>query len=172
MSKRFGRNQKRKMQAQLSNTQSALEMEKLIHNHTAGERDKARRQVRLCAEVLGNKFIGFDPEVMHIDQFIDRLYIPAIEWFGSLFEPDFRYNAALDRKIELKPLYVDVQKRDDLGDVGYQVACYLPNGNWRLFVSENALKNLSRQSAEHFVLNAIGRDLVRKVVELSHGRKK
>lgn len=76
MSKRFGRNQKRKMRAELANAVEAhrLECELSRYLRLKGERDAST--VKRVANVLGEHFAALDPKTLMVDRLIHFLKLP------------------------------------------------------------------------------------------------
>ncbi|BCB62173.1 hypothetical protein HaloA020_28740 [Halomonas sp. A020] len=134
MPKRFGRNQKRKMRAQIQQWQEAhrRECELASWFREKGRRDK--ETVQRVADVLGEHFAALEPKTMLVDRMIGYLRLPAVRKQPFCFEMSDELSPCVEMVIsEIKANWLELKAdkltdqqfvvlRSPCGDAGYALS--------------------------------------------------
>jgi hypothetical protein len=77
MSKRFGRNQRRKMREQAENLSAALVREQGLLRHQSGVIARQREALDDVAATLGNYFAGLPAKTIEVERLLREIRLPA-----------------------------------------------------------------------------------------------
>ncbi|MBT2773798.1 hypothetical protein J7J47_16365 [Halomonas sp. ISL-60] len=76
MGNRFGRNQKRKMRAEIAKLESAYKRESELAKYLRAQGLRDNDTVKRVADVLGEHFAALDPKTVQVDRMIGYLRLP------------------------------------------------------------------------------------------------
>lgn len=170
MSKRFGRNQKRKLLEQVKEAKAwgheaneGWKMANALISRQRGIIDDQRNVIELVEEILGKNFIGLPPEEIEVAKNLDKIRFPA-----SRREARFRFDAdvtmqvcetlleleksGMDGFIDRMSREVHFRWKSPEGECGYMVA---PESWWAL--PPERRKEIAMTEVAHSMANYISR---------------
>ncbi|WP_286237969.1 hypothetical protein [Neptuniibacter halophilus] len=100
MSKRFGRNQKRKMRQEFQHLQTRFDEQGKKAKNLENNLISSELQLRRFAEVVDERFIGLEPQVINIRHASQRVRVERIESLGMPVIGD-------GSPLRMMPYYVD-----------------------------------------------------------------
>lgn len=134
MSKRFGRNQKRKMRAEVDQWKAAHKRESNLAKHLRIQGQRDRETVKRVADILGEHFAALDPKTVLVDRMIGYLRLPSARLPSFSFGLSRGFNEPVEIAIsELEANWMEL-KADKLtnqqfvllqspgGDIGYAIS--------------------------------------------------
>ncbi len=155
MSKRFGRQQKRKMRTEIANRQAASALDHALIRHQGGKLEHLRSIFERIERILGRQWIGFDPQQVHVNS-IPPVYNVAIMQHLS-FSVDHRDPISIERiaqqlevmqsdtRLDALRMNMHIRLKTPAGIVGYATdlrsLAKLPR--------EDFIKMMTREMANH-----------------------
>jgi hypothetical protein len=162
MSKRFGRNQKRKMKEQIETANAIAGRESELRHELEMIGDRNRRIVKDTARILGNYFISLEPstkDVRYIHQLIEGIRIPKKQSISFDLTKDFDTLQQAFFVEQVLPVIYGSTHRDDLMDrihyrieyKGKKVGYALDQKSMDIIPNDLLIDRIARTVAECFV---------------------
>lgn len=178
MSKRFGRNQKRRMQHEIDcltnhqeNLQRSIYMADGLAREIRRELDDTRRTIRQVAYVLGETFIGLPVKSTHIERLMDRYRIAKHDAMHS-FE-----RAISEPRIAMEMTHVMTEAlqgnrlefaRDQLRNMTH-MRYVTPRGEWEYAISEDAWRTAPSKELELLLIKDIAEQMAHALIAKARG---
>lgn len=159
MSKRFGRNQKRAMRAQIRNHEQEISRLLDIRCSMQLSLDHANGVNKLTAEILGEHFVSLPVKTKEVEQILDRFQ------HASMMNATYGVTANI---VESAILYIDTHQAsvrfDELQQkIHMRYSCI--NGDVAYALSPMAWKRLSHAHLENLIAQQVAPEMARLLTE-------
>lgn len=162
MSKRFGRNQKRKLQEEVQRYKDALDLQTGLSRHLASEHDHDVSVLRRVKEVLGEYTAVLDPQTQIIEASPGNnlIELPRITRNQNMFA--YPGDQAInDYSLHRDVLYLlDLVKHDDDINLATHLEFRYKDGKVGYAISELAMQNLPEDLLTGQIANEMAKMLV------------
>lgn len=170
MSKRFGRNQRRKLREQAENLSAALLREQGILRHQSGIIERQKESLEAVASTLGSYFSGLPAKTLEVDQLLRQIRLPAPIPLGKLaFRPSEEVEQIVRHAMHVLDCMAPEHVLDDLRGCMH-VKVRTKHGDAAYAVSDMAVRNTPRELLIRQLSEELAIYIGRKVLPQIGGR--
>lgn len=163
MSKRFGRNQKRAMRAQIRAAEKVIESKTQSIKDIRRDLDAANTIIERTSQVLGDHFVTLPVKTEEVKEILDRFQVSILDWNSYIPRP-FKINQAVDYAL----FYIDTHKAsvrfDELQQtIHMRYSCI--NGDVAYALSPMAWKRLSHAHLQNLIAQQVAPEMAKLLTE-------
>lgn len=167
MSKRFGRNQKRAMRAQIRDHEEAIK----IKNQTILELKRILNEsnavIERTSQVLGDHFVTLPVKTREVEEILNRFQVSIFNW-GSCIPRSIPRSVKINQAVDYALFYIDthqasVRFNELQQTIHMRYSCI--NGDVAYALSPMAWKKLSHAHLENLIAQQVAPEMARVLTE-------
>ncbi|WP_343577965.1 hypothetical protein [Pseudomonas sp.] len=164
MSKRFGRNQKRKMRSRIEALDTAIAMDRGLLAHQTRLLNEKDDALQMVARVLGDYFIGLPVHTQQVDQLMERMRLPKrIPIRELMFQSNERIEHVVERAVHVLDCFAPEHMVDELRNMQH-IRIRSVHGDAAYAISEMAMRNAPPEYMAQMIGREVAEYVVRKIM--------